>query len=135
MKKQFLALVMAFALLIPTSALASPKPGASCSKSGSTTTYSGKKYTCVKSGKKLVWNKGVAIPKPIPTPTPTATPTPSPSPTVVKTKNLAQPDFLNQVKKPKDLKVVITLKVPDNADGAFVASPQMGIEPLSSIWN
>ena len=132
MKKQFLALVMAFALLIPTSALASPKPGASCSKSGSTTTYSGKKYTCVKSGKKLVWNKGVAIPKPIPTPTPTATPTPSPSPTVVKTKNLAQPDFLNQVKKPKDLKVVITLKVPDNADGAFVASPQMGIEPYQA---
>ena len=77
MKKPLIALVLAFALLIPTSALAAPKAGATCSKSGSTATYAGKKYTCVKSGKKLVWNKGVAVAKPNPTttssPTPTAT--------------------------------------------------------------
>ncbi|GBL28250.1 hypothetical protein EMGBS9_00770 [Actinomycetota bacterium] len=50
----------------------------------------GKKYTCIKKGKKLVWDKGVVVikPTPTPTPTPTTTPTststatPTPSPTV-----------------------------------------------------
>jgi hypothetical protein len=35
--------------------------------------YQNKTYTCTKSGKKLVWNKGVAIVKSTPTPTPTPT--------------------------------------------------------------
>ena len=38
--------------------------------------YQNKTFTCIKSVKKLVWNKGVVIAKPIPTPTPTPTPTP-----------------------------------------------------------
>ncbi len=38
---------------------ASPKAGSSCSKAGLTQFSAGKKFTCVKSGKKLVWNKGV----------------------------------------------------------------------------
>lgn len=57
-----------------------PKAGATCSKAGKTATYKGKKFTCVKSGKKLVWNKGVAIPKPMTSPTPLATKSASPSP-------------------------------------------------------
>ena len=40
---------------------ATPKAGAKCTKVGSTATASGKKFTCVKSGTKLVWNKGVAV--------------------------------------------------------------------------
>jgi hypothetical protein len=60
---------------------ATPKAGASCTKAGSTAISAGKQYTCIKSGKKLVWDKGVAIAKPVPlpTPTPSATPTPTPS--------------------------------------------------------
>jgi hypothetical protein len=70
-----------------------PKAGAKCTKKSATATSGGKLFTCIKSGKKLVWNKGVAIKKPTPvakptptvsptstpvtTPTPTATPTPS----------------------------------------------------------
>ena len=61
-------------------AATSPKAGATCSKAGKTATYKGKKFTCVKSGKKLVWNKGVAIPKPMTSPTPLATKSASPSP-------------------------------------------------------
>jgi M6 family metalloprotease-like protein len=52
---------------------ATPKAGAKCTKAGTTATASGKKFTCIKSGTKLVWNKGVAIkaaPKPIDAPTP-----------------------------------------------------------------
>lgn len=51
-----------------------------CKKVGQASTFKGIKYTCVKSGKKLVWNKGVAIKKPAPVATPTPTPSPSPTP-------------------------------------------------------
>ncbi len=74
-------------------ASAAPKAGPSCSKAGATSTSKGIRYTCIKSGKKYVWNKGVKIvpvtkptPTPIqtpeltPTPTPTATPTPTSTP-------------------------------------------------------
>lgn len=66
-------------LLSQTAALSAPaaKPGGKCTKVGATATANGKKFTCIKSGKKLVWNKGVTIiasPKPIPSPTPTPTP-------------------------------------------------------------
>ena len=50
--------------LIPASAVA--KAGAKCTKAGSTEVVKGKIYTCVKTGKKLAWNKGVKVP---PTPT------------------------------------------------------------------
>jgi hypothetical protein len=68
-------------------AATAPKAGSACKKAGQTITAGGKKYTCVKSGKKLVWNKGVTVvvptptPTATPTPTPTATPTPTPTPT------------------------------------------------------
>jgi hypothetical protein len=79
-----LAIVLALTLATPLHA-AAPKAGAKCSKAGSTATASGKKFTCVKSGTKIVWNKGVAIKKPVPvvtpTPTPTSLPEPTPSPT------------------------------------------------------
>ncbi|MEI7698041.1 MAG: hypothetical protein WCJ16_07875 [Actinomycetes bacterium] len=68
---------------------AAPKAGATCTKAGVTATANGLKFTCVKSGKKFVWNKGVkvitatptATPTSTPTATPTATPTPKPSET------------------------------------------------------
>ena len=68
-------------VFIATPSFAAVKAGAKCAKAGSTSTVAGKKFTCVKSGSKLVWNKGVAIKKPLPAGTPTPTPTPSPSPT------------------------------------------------------
>jgi len=85
-------------LLSGASAVGAVKAGSKCSKVGATSVVANKKFTCIKSGKKLVWNKGVVIkpvakpspipvatldPIPTPTPavTPTSTPTPSPSPT------------------------------------------------------
>ena len=59
------------------------KAGGTCTKAGATSIVSGKIFTCVKSGKKLVWDKGVVIPKANPTPQPTTStqtpvaPTPS----------------------------------------------------------
>ena len=79
MKKLLAVFVTAALFLVPLNAIAAVKAGAACSKLGATSTSAGKKYTCIKSGKKLVWNKGVTVaaPKPVATPTPTATPSPS----------------------------------------------------------
>ena len=85
MKKYLLSVFLIFALVAPLNANAAIKAGASCKKAGQTSTVAGKKYTCVKSGKKLVWNKGVVVVKPKPTPTPVATPTPTPTPTATPT--------------------------------------------------
>ena len=71
---------------VPAFSAPTPKAGAICAKQGITQTYSGKKYTCVKSGKKLVWYKGVVIKKAAPTPTPSSSiPTPTPTPQVTPT--------------------------------------------------
>ena len=65
MKKILLSLTLVFALVAPMNATAAIKAGASCKKAGQTSTFAGKKFTCVKSGKKLVWNKGAAVAKPV----------------------------------------------------------------------
>lgn len=54
---------------------ASPLPGGACSKAGIKLSTATKKFTCVKSGKKLVWDKGVGIA--LPTPMPKSTPSPT----------------------------------------------------------
>jgi hypothetical protein len=83
-KKYLTILAVIFLFLVQVNAKSRSKwPGQLARRLGATSTYLGKKYTCVKSGKKLVWNKGVAIAKPVPTVTPR--PTPSPTPTVTST--------------------------------------------------
>jgi hypothetical protein len=91
MRKLLVGLVAILFLSLVTSqvSVAAVKPGTKCSKAGATSTSNGKKYTCIKSGKKLVWNKGVVVAKPKPvvsqTPEPIPTPTPSPTQTVAPT--------------------------------------------------
>jgi hypothetical protein len=71
---------LTFALLHPV-ALAAVKPGKTCKSLGQTSTSSGLKLTCIKSGKKLVWSKGVIVKKA----TPTLTPSPKVEPIVLPT--------------------------------------------------
>jgi hypothetical protein len=89
MKKALGSLIALTLILVPMNAIAAVKAGDACKKAGSTATANGKKFTCKKSGKKLVWNKGVAIapPKPSASPSPTATPkvTGNPTPTITAT--------------------------------------------------
>ena len=65
------------------SAFGAAKAGATCTKAGLTSIVLGKKYTCTKSGKKLVWDKGTLIAKPATelgqTPNPSASASPTPS--------------------------------------------------------
>jgi hypothetical protein len=64
MKKSALVAIVVTSLLVPVSAqAATAKAGASCPKAKATQIVGNKKFTCIKSGKKLVWNKGVAVPK------------------------------------------------------------------------
>jgi hypothetical protein len=51
-------------LLVPMQAnAATAKAGAKCTKLKATQIVGTKKFTCIKSGSKLVWDKGVAVPK------------------------------------------------------------------------
>ncbi len=68
-------------LLMPVSAQgATAKAGASCTKIKATQIVGKKKFTCIKSGKKLVWNKGIAVAAPKQSPSPSITLAPSPTP-------------------------------------------------------
>ena len=84
MRKVALSILLITSFLVPVSAqAATAKAGASCPKAKATQTVGTKKFTCIKSGKKLVWDKGVTVPKAA-TPKPTATTTPTPPVVVVK---------------------------------------------------
>lgn len=99
MKKFVLAvtLILTFSSL-PAFSATPPKPGSVCSKQGITKTYKGKKYTCIKSGKKLVWNKGFTIKQamPVASPTPTPIPTPTPTPTKSNSESVFSVGILEQ---------------------------------------
>lgn len=65
MKRSLLAVLLVASLIFGgTNAVAAVKSGSACSKLGATNISAGKKFTCIKSGSKLIWNKGVAIAKP-----------------------------------------------------------------------
>ena len=61
--RKLLVLILALTLLGFSPVNALTKPGAKCTKAGATSTVAGKKYTCIKSGKSLIWNKGVTVKK------------------------------------------------------------------------
>ena len=62
--RKILAVLITVSLLgtAPANA-AAVKAGAKCSKHKVTTTVNGMKYTCIKSGNKLVWSKGAPVKK------------------------------------------------------------------------
>lgn len=75
-----------FALLLPmflvaSNSYAAAKAGSPCSKAKLISISGGKVYTCVKSGKKLVWNKGEVISQTLSYDTAPTDKNPSPSPT------------------------------------------------------
>jgi len=82
MKRVFATIVIGCLVLTLnlSTATAAVKPGTTCKKLGQISTSAGIKYTCIKSGKKFVWSKGVKVAvKSNPTLSPTAPASPSPS--------------------------------------------------------
>lgn len=101
------ALIAIFSLLTTSALAASPaKAGAKCLRAGQTQVVGNKKFTCIKSGSKLTWNKGAIVtakvtpstpassePSTSPvdvTPSASATATPSAVPVLVKFKNCTE---------------------------------------------
>ena len=79
-------LVSAIFLLSFIPAQSASIAGTKCVKINSTKIFGNFKYTCVKSAKKLVWNKGVPLKTSVsPTPSPSATPAATPSPAATPT--------------------------------------------------
>jgi len=62
--RKLLVVLIAVSLFAIAPAHAAVKTGAKCTKHKSTTTAKGMKYTCIKSGSKLVWSKAVAVKPP-----------------------------------------------------------------------
>ena len=74
MVKRLLSVLMVVALCVaplPQASAATAKAGASCPKLKATSIVKGKKFTCIKSGKKLVWDKGVVVKASVAKPSPT----------------------------------------------------------------
>jgi len=59
----FLSILLLSSSFPLISADAAIKAGGACKKAGTTSVASGKTFTCIKSGKILVWNKGIKLPK------------------------------------------------------------------------
>ncbi|MEI8223061.1 MAG: Rieske (2Fe-2S) protein [Actinomycetes bacterium] len=91
MQRRLLLKIMSAVTLLQFSgsAFAATGPSLKCTRIGQQIVWRGKKYTCIKSGKKLIWDKGVAIPVGAPSETPhplslEASPTPSATPSASK---------------------------------------------------
>ncbi len=80
-KKLLLASLLGLCLaqLLAINAAAAVKAGTTCTKLNQKTNSAGFAYTCIKSGKMMVWSKGVKVVPPTPTPTPEQTSSPSTS--------------------------------------------------------
>jgi len=63
MRKVLAVLIVISLLGVAPANAATVKAGTKCSKHKATTTVKGMKYTCIKSGNKLVWSKGVPVKK------------------------------------------------------------------------
>ena len=105
-----------FLALLTSNSYAATKitPGASCKVLNQKVTFQKKIFTCIKSGKKLIWNKGVQIKtqpsisksdsddemeSPSPTPTRSASPTPTQTPSKSATPTASNPGYtMAQVK-------------------------------------
>jgi hypothetical protein len=83
-KKTLTSFLVGLLLLLPLqiSNAATPKAGAACAKLNQTQISGNLKFKCIKSGKKLVWDKGVPLSasKVLPSTKPTSAKTSNPSP-------------------------------------------------------
>ena len=87
--RKTVALVLVIAFLSPLHSVAAVKAGDKCSKLNATSTNAGKKFTCIKSGNRLIWNKGQAVKAPVAAAATPATPEPTPTAT-----SSAKPDVV-----------------------------------------
>ena len=107
------------------------RPPISCSRLGQMVVYRGKKYTCIKVNKKLVWDKGIALPTPSPKPTPTTTPSSTTSPTLA-SRESPGPTLQSPIATPPKTKILFAKSgdVPTSGSVVINGKDQLG-RPLS----
>jgi hypothetical protein len=117
---------------------ATPIAGSKCSRVGQIASTATKKFTCIKSGKKLIWNKGVAIKsevRPTPastamaTPTPTPTPSKTPIPVATPTQAPSSPPSLTPTPQPTSSRVYIAK---DQTTLHHLTSPEGCSNPITT---
>ena len=123
--------------LIPTSAVSAPNvsPGTPCKVLSQKVGYLNIVYTCVKSGKKLVWSKGVAFG--IQTPSPTRTQTPAPTPTASPTVPEPSTYVAKDQKTVRHLKASEGCANPANSTAelqVLVDGKWLAIKPIKAGW-
>ena len=140
MRKALAALTVLFLAISPLQASAAVKAGAACNKAGASSVVGGKKYTCVKSGKKLAWDKGVKVvpaAKPSAAPAPVATPTPTPAKvfnTLWEKYNLNKPTSADAVIKAATDNFKSYTSVIRNSGQEIKVVAQPGVDPLLISW-
>ena len=127
---------------IPLPAISAPNiiPGSSCKVLNQKIVSQKKSYTCIKSGKKLIWSKGIEAmkpgptPTPAPAPTPAPTPTPTPAPTPAPTQNLTAEDIKNLAILEKSWSQINNLQISQESGRIiFLVDPQFPIESRDAI--
>ena len=138
-KLAILSVVVLGLLAIPViQAGAAITTGTKCSKAGIQGVYKMKIFTCVKSGSKLVWNKGVSYYLLIPTPTPTVTITasPEPVPTVTVTATPVPAPTVTITATPKPAPTVTVTATPVPAPTVTItATPSPSISTTLGTYN
>jgi hypothetical protein len=124
---------------------AAVQAGAACSKAGLKSVATGKTFTCIKSGKKFVWDKGVAFTKPSAVSTPAASPTASPSPSPSPTLQVVYATLWEKYKWSKPTSSASVASAATEKFKAYAASPrsasttvkivaQDGVDPTLLKW-
>jgi hypothetical protein len=140
MRKAFAAFTVLVLAFSTPQASAAVKAGAACTKAGAISIVGGKKYTCVKSGKKIVWNQGVKVvpvAKQSATPTPVATPTPTPTKvfnTLWEKYNLTKPTSTDAVIKAATDNFKSYTSIIRNTEQEIKVVAQPGVDPPLTSW-
>ncbi len=142
-----IAAVVIGVLVVPHSSGA-VKAGTNCKKVGLQVVDGGRKYTCIKQGKKLVWNKGTiakqaqtAIPSPSSTPIAKATATSSPSATASKnltpyelTKIRAYENIRNEAEKDGSKNIKLVYHISENVPKDLAELYRLQVENSSKLY-
>jgi len=141
MKKMLTPLIAAALLgsVLALPATAAVKAGATCSKAGAINNSGGKKFTCVKSGQKLLWNKGIAVAKPVSRaslpPTSSMTPSPMPSPGITFDSVSLPTNFSNLYEKRKGISTAAWKKITSKLTSSVKLPPvEVYRGPNTPVW-
>lgn len=115
-------------LLITDRAWGATRPPIPCTRLGQKIVFRGRKYTCIKVNKKLVWDKGVSLPVATSKPSSSSSPIPSTSPTAVSSDSNPSPSSASTTKA--RIAFAKSSEVPSSGSVVINGKDQLG-RPLS----